>query len=141
MAGENGIKVDGLRDVIKALQVIGVPTAEVSAASQEAADIVASSARTLVPVRSGALRGTIRSKKQARKVLVSAGNNTKVPYANAIHWGWFYDRRNFVQKNIMPNPFFSRALGITREQVYKTYFENINKLYNKYSKGAPRGDQ
>jgi hypothetical protein len=141
MAGENGIKVEGLRDVLQALKAIGVPAAEVSAASQEAADIVASSARTLVPVRSGALRGTIRSKKQARKVLVSAGNNTKVPYANAIHWGWFYDRRNFVQKNIMPNPFFSRALGITREQVYKAYFENINKLYNRYSKGAPRGDQ
>jgi hypothetical protein len=141
MADESGLKVVGLSDALRALKTIGVPAAEVSAASQEAADIVASSARTLVPVRSGALRSTIRSKKQARKVLVSAGNNTKVPYANAIHWGWFYDRNNFVQKNIMPNPFFSRALGITREEVYKTYFENINKLYNRYSKGAPRGDQ
>lgn len=141
MAGENGIKVEGLSDVLKALKAIGVPAAEVSAASQQAADIVASSARTFVPVRSGALRSTIRSKKQARKVLVSAGNNTKVPYANAIHWGWFYDRNNFVQKNIMPNPFFSRALGVTRQEVYKTYFDNINKLYNRYSKGAPRSDQ
>jgi hypothetical protein len=141
MADESGLKVVGLSDALRALKTIGVPAAEVSAASQEAADIVASSARTLVPVRSGALRSTIRSKKQARKVLVSAGNNTKVPYANAIHWGWFYDRKNFVQKNIMPNPFFSRALGITRNEVYKTYFMNINKLYNRYSKGAPRGDQ
>jgi len=141
MAQADGIKVDGLKDVLQALKTIGVPTAEVSAASQEAAEIVASSSRTFVPVRSGALRSTIRAKKQARKVLVSAGNNTKVPYANAIHWGWFYDRRNFVQKNIMPNPFFSKALGVTRQQVYQAYFENINKLYNRYSKGAPRGDQ
>jgi hypothetical protein len=141
MAQPSGIKVEGLSDVLRALKTIGVPTAEVSAASQQAADIVASSARTFVPVRSGALRNTIRSKKQARKVLVSAGNNTKVPYANVIHWGWFYDRNNFVQKNIMPNPFFSRALGVTRQEVYKTYFDNINKLYNRYSKGAPRGDQ
>jgi hypothetical protein len=141
MPGQDGIKVEGLSDALRALKAIGVPTAEVSAASQEAADIVASASRGLVPVRSGALRSTIRSKKQARKVLVSAGNNTKVPYANVIHWGWFYDRNNFVQKNIMPNPFFSRALGITRNEVYKTYFMNINKLYNRYSKGAPRGDE
>lgn len=134
MADPAGIKVDGLGDVLRALKAVGVPTAEVSAASQEAAEIVAASSRTFVPVRSGALRGTIRAKKQARKVLVSAGNNTKVPYANAIHWGWFYDRKNFIQKNIMPNPFFSKALGVTREQVYKTYFDNINKLYNRYSK-------
>jgi hypothetical protein len=106
----------------------------VSAASQEAANIVASTARTLVPVRSGALRATIRSKKIARKVLVSAGNNTKVPYANPIHWGWFYDRENFVYKNIMPQPFFAKALGLTRNEVYQTYFKNINKLFNKYYK-------
>lgn len=135
MPETNGIKVENLKPILAALQQIGVPTAEVSAASQEAADIVAASARTLVPVRSGALRNTIRSKKQARKVLVSAGNNTKVPYANPIHWGWFYDRNNFIKKNILPQPFFAKALGITREQVYRTYFDNINKLFNKYYKG------
>jgi hypothetical protein len=134
MSGVSGIKVENLGQTIKALQAIGVPTAEISAAAQDAANIVAASARTLVPVRSGALRSTIRSKKQARKVLVSAGNNTKVPYANPIHWGWFYDRDNFVYKNIMPNPFFAKALGITRNEVYKTYFLNINKLFNRYYK-------
>lgn len=134
MADPTGIKVENLKEVLNALKQIGVPTAEVSAASQEAANIVASTARTLVPVRSGALRATIRSKKQARKVLVSAGNNTKVPYANPIHWGWFYDRENFIYKNIMPQPFFAKALGLTRNEVYKTYFMNINKLFNKYYK-------
>ena len=134
MSEPSGIKVENLREVLKALQAIGVPTAEVSAASQEAANIVAATARTLVPVRSGKLLKTIKSKKQARKVLVSAGNNTTVPYANPIHWGWFYDKNNFVKKNILPSPFFSKALGITREEVYKTYFDNINKLFNKYYK-------
>lgn len=137
MADATGIKVEGLKDALKALQAIGVPTAEVSAASQQAAEIVASTSRTLVPVRSGRLRASIRSKKQARKVLVSAGNNTTVPYANPIHWGWFYDKNNFIKKNILPNPFFSKALGITREQVYRTYFENINKLFNRYNKNRP----
>lgn len=134
MTDQAGIKVENLREVIQALQAIGAPTAEISAAAQEAGEIVASTARNLVPVRSGKLRSTIKSKKQARKVLVSAGNNTTVKYAGPIHFGWFYDRRNFVQKNIMPNPFFAKALGLKREEVYKTYFENINKLANKYYK-------
>jgi hypothetical protein len=135
---DTGIKVDGLNQALRALKAIGTPTAEVQAASQQAADIVANMSRSLVPVRSGRLRATIKSKKQARKVLVSAGNNKSVPYANPIHWGWFYDRNNFVKKNILPNPFFSKALGLTRNEVYKTYFENINKLFNKYYKNLPK---
>ncbi len=105
-----------------------------SAAAQQAGEIVASMSRSLVPVRSGKLRATIKSKKQARKVLVSAGNNTTVPYANPIHWGWYYDKNNFVKKNIMPNPFFAKALGLTRQEVYENYFNSINKLFNKYYK-------
>jgi hypothetical protein len=134
MAGVDGIKVQGLNEALRALKAIGTPIAEVQAAAQQAGEIVASQSRSLVPVRSGALRATIRSKKQARKVLVSAGNNTKVPYANPIHWGWYYDKNNFVKKNIMPNPFFAKALGLTRKEVYETYFININKLFNKYYK-------
>jgi hypothetical protein len=134
MAGVDGIKVQGLQEALKALKAIGTPTAEVSAAAQQAGEIVASMSRSLVPVRSGKLRATIKSKKQARKVLVSAGNNTTVPYANPIHWGWYYDKNNFVKKNIMPNPFFAKALGLTRQEVYENYFNSINKLFNKYYK-------
>jgi hypothetical protein len=133
-----GIKVEGLKQILAGVKAVGVPTAEVSAAGQESGEIVARSARTLVPVRSGRLKATIKSKRQARKVLVSAGNNRSVPYANPIHWGWFYDRNNFIKKNILPNPFFIKALGLTREQVYRTYFENIDKLINKYNKNRPQ---
>ena len=134
MAQVDGIKVKGLNEALRALKAIGTPTAEVQAAAQQAGEIVASMSRTLVPVKTGALRATIRSRKQARKVLISAGNNTKVPYANPIHWGWYYDKNNFIKKNIMPQPFFAKALGLTRQQVYETYFTNINKLFNKYYK-------
>jgi hypothetical protein len=134
MSDLSSIRVENLNQAIRALQKIGTPTSEISEAAKQAGEIVASTARTLVPVRSGRLRATIKSKKQARRAIVSAGNNGKVPYAGPIHFGWFYDKRNFVQKNIMPNPFFAKALGIKREEVYTTYFENINKLANKYFK-------
>lgn len=134
MADLTSIRVENLSTLIKGLQAVGTPTAEIGEAARQAGEIVASEARNLVPVRSGRLRSTIKSKRQARRAIVSAGNNGKVPYAGPIHFGWFYDKNNFVQKNIMPNPFFARALGIKREEVYKTYFENINKLANKYWK-------
>ncbi|CAB4149734.1 hypothetical protein UFOVP546_23 [uncultured Caudovirales phage] len=134
---DTGIKVEGLRDALAALKAVGTPTAEISAAAQEAGEIVANMSRSLVPVKSGKLRDTIKSRKQARKVLISAGK-LNVPYANPIHFGWYYDKNNFVKKNILPNPFFSKALGITRKEVYETYFININKLFNKYYKNVPK---
>lgn len=131
---DNGLKIVGLNDTIKALQAIGTPAAEIKAAGYDAGDIVAKEAREQAPVKSGKLKRTIKATKQVRKVFVSAGTNKTVPYANPIHWGWFYDRDNFIYKNIKPNPFMARALGTTREDVLRTYNENMQKLLNKYNK-------
>jgi HK97 gp10 family phage protein len=133
----NGVKVVGLNEAIRALRAIGVPSATIGAASQESGEIVAGVARTLVPVRTGRLRATIKAKKQSRKVVVSAGNNTTVPYANPIHFGWNYDKKNLQQKNIRPRPFFSNAISRTREQVYKAFFDNMEKLFKEYSNRTP----
>jgi HK97 gp10 family phage protein len=133
----DGIKVVGLNEAIRNLRAMGVPSAEIGLASQEAGEVVANRARSLVPVRTGALRATIKSKKIARKVVVSAGNNTKVPYANPIHFGWNYDKVNLQPKNIRPRPFFSNALTSTRKQVYEIFFDNIEKLLKKYSNRTP----
>ena len=133
----DGIKVVGLNEAIRNLRAMGVPSAEIGLASQEAGEVVANRARSLVPVRTGALRATIKSKKIARKVVVSAGNNTKVPYANPIHFGWNYDKVNLQPKNIRPRPFFSNSLRDTRKQVYEIFFDNIEKLLKKYSNRTP----
>jgi HK97 gp10 family phage protein len=133
----SGIKVAGLNEAIRNLRAIGVPSAEIGLASQEAGEVVANRARSLVPVRTGALRATIKSKKIARKVVVSAGNNNRVPYANPIHFGWNYDKVHMQAKNIRPRPFFSNALSSTRKQVYEIFFDNIGKLLKKYSNTTP----
>ena len=121
MAEQAGVKIKGMRSAIKALQTVGVPAAEIKAAGTSAGEIVAGEARGLVPVRSGKLRDTIRVSKALNRVSVSAGNNGRVPYANPIHWGWF-------KRNIKPQPFFVKALGITRDQVFRTYYAQLNKL-------------
>lgn len=121
MSNTSGIKVKGLRSSIKALQAIGVDAKDIKSAGNEAGEIVAREARTLAPVRTGALRNTIRTSKALNKVTVSAGNNGRVPYANPIHWGWF-------KRNIKPQPFFIKALGITRDEVYQNYYRSVNRL-------------
>jgi hypothetical protein len=131
MPQQAGIKVAGLRAATRALQDIGVPRDEIKIAGSQAGDLVANQARTLVPVRTGNLRNSIRVSKALSKVSVSAGNNRRVPYANPIHWGWF-------KRNIKPQPFFIKALGITRDEVYRNYFSAMDRLIGKNStKGKP----
>ena len=126
MAVQPGVKVKNLREINKALDAIGVPKDAIKDAGKDSGELVASEARGLVPVRTGALRNSIRVGATARgKITVKAGNNrtssSGVPYANPIHWGWF-------KRHIRPQPFFVRALGYTRTEIYKNYFSQMEKL-------------
>ena len=126
MAVQPGVKVKNLREINKALAAIGVPKEAVKDAGKESGELVAAEARSLVPVRTGNLRNSIRVGATARgKITVLAGNNrtskSAVPYANPIHWGWF-------KKHIRPQPFFVRALGYTRSEIYDNYFKQMEKL-------------
>ena len=126
MAVQPGVKVKNLREINKALAAIGVPKEAVKEAGKQSGELVANEARSLVPVRTGALRESIRVGATARgKITILAGNNrtskSAVPYANPIHWGWF-------KKHIKPQPFFVRALGYTRSEIYDNYFKQMEKL-------------
>ena len=126
MAVQPGVKVKNLREINKALAAIGVPKEAVKDAGKDSGELVANEARSLVPVRTGNLRNSIRVGATARgKITVLAGNNrtskSAVPYANPIHWGWF-------KKHIKPQPFFVRALGYTRSEIYDNYFKQMEKL-------------
>ena len=126
MPSESGVKVSNLREINKALAAVGVPKDAIKDAGKESGELVASEARSLAPVRTGALRNSIRVGATARgKITVLAGNNrtskSAVPYANPIHWGWF-------KRHIRPQPFFVTALGYTRSEIYDNYFKQMEKL-------------
>jgi carbon monoxide dehydrogenase subunit G len=121
---KDSIRVSGLNQAIRALKDIGVPASEIAAAGKDAAEIVAGEARSLVPVKTGKLRGSIRTATQQRKAIVRAGG-ARVPYANPIHWGWF-------RRGIKPNQFFSRAINPNIDKIYKQYFDNLQRLIDKY---------
>lgn len=123
---QTGIKVINLKQVTKALQAVGVPNDAIKAAGKQSADAVVNEAKSLVPVRSGKLRDSIRVAATARgRVTIQAGNNRSsrsgVPYANPIHWGWF-------KRNIKPQPFFVKAIGLTRAEVYENYMRQMENL-------------
>ena len=126
MAVQPGVKIKNMREINRALSNIGVPKDAIKAAGKESGELVASEARSLAPVRTGALRNSIRVGATARgKITVLAGNNrtskSAVPYANPIHWGWF-------KRHIRPQPFFVTALGYTRSEIYDNYFKQMEKL-------------
>jgi carbon monoxide dehydrogenase subunit G len=121
---KDSIRVSGLNQAIRALKDVGVPASEIAAAGKDAAEIVAGEARTLVPVKTGKLKGSIRTATQQRKAIVRAGG-ARVPYANPIHWGWF-------RRGIKPNQFFSRAINPNIDKIYKQYFDNLQRLIDKY---------
>jgi hypothetical protein len=130
-ANEQAIQVDGLAELFRALKAIGTPVEEIKAANKESGELVARTARNIVPVQSGALRKTIRVANVSTNVKIRAGS-ARVPYANPIHWGWFRDRKRGFNRNILPNPFMSKALGYTREEVVANYVANIQKLIKKH---------
>lgn len=126
MAVQPGVKIKNMREINRALSNVGVPKDAVKAAGKESGELVASEARSLAPVRTGALRDSIRVGATATgKITILAGNNrtskSAIPYANPIHWGWF-------KRHIVPQPFFVKALGYTRAEIYENYITKMGTL-------------
>jgi hypothetical protein len=134
--GQTGgsVRVEGLRETIKQLEALGADKTEIVNANFQAAEILRRAALPNVPVRTGKLRSTLRSSKAKGYAQVAIGN-ARVVYANPIHWGWFYDKEWFIQKNIKPNLFLYRALGQTLDEILIKYDQDMQQLIDKYGLG------
>ena len=118
---QTGVKIKGLRSVTKALESVGVPKKELNQAAKRSAGRVVNEAKTLAPVRSGKLRDSIRISATLTKGVSIKAGSLSIPYANPIHWGWF-------KRNIKPQPFFIKAIGLTRDDVYQDYLKELEQL-------------
>lgn len=123
--GAEPIRITNLSAVNRALGRIGGAELkqEVKQAGLQAAEVVHRRASGMIPVRTGALFRSTRHGATGSRAYVKAGGKN-VPYANPIHWGW-------VRKGIKPNPFFSRALGYTRDEIFKNYQKTLDNLITK----------
>jgi HK97 gp10 family phage protein len=134
-ANEQAIQVDGLAQLFRALKEVGAPIEAIEEANRAAAIPVMKTAQQIAPVQSGRLRKSIRIGPAKTNVKIRAGMK-RIPYANPIHWGWFYDKKNFITKNIKPNPFMARALGYNRDEILMNYVKSMKKLIDKYEPPA-----
>ncbi len=128
------IRVTGLRETIKQLEALGASKQEIVDANVRAATTLKIAALPLVPVRTGNLKRSLRVSKAKEYAQVMIGSK-KLPYANPIHWGWFYDKDWFIQKNIKPNLFLYRALGSKLDTIMSEYNQDMQNLINKYGLG------
>ena len=118
------IEVDGAREVRAALRKIEGGLADLKQVHADAAQIVERRAEQIVPRRSGALAGSVRSSGQARQGVVRAGR-ASVPSAAPIHFGW-------RARNIQPQPFLYDALDDRRNEVIDRYETEVNGLIRRH---------
>jgi hypothetical protein len=135
------IKVEGVKAVNQHLKDLGEDTSGIKKANIESAEILVRAALPLVPVRTGRLKATLRPVKAANYAAARAGLGM-VPYAGPIHWGWARvgakhkgklrpgGPRSF--RNVPPQPFFSKALGYTYQEIVDNYERNMNAIITKH---------
>lgn len=120
MAKPTAIRVEGARELRRALKNIDGGTTDLKTVHADAAALVEQRAAQIVPRRSGHLEASIRSSGQARQGIVRAGK-ASVPYAGVIHFGW-------PAHNIAPQPFLYDALDQRATEVVDLYEKRVDKL-------------
>lgn len=127
----NRVEVEGLKELTRNLSLLAADETGINQANYRAATTLLQTAKPMVPVRSGKLANSLKAGKAKRYAEVRAGS-ARVPYAAPIHFGWFYDKEYFIQKNIRPNPFFYRALGLVYDDIIAKYNDDMEALIKKY---------
>ncbi len=124
---ETGISVENLSLTVKAMKELGASREVLTEPGYQGALILIRQAKSLVPVKTGALSASMRPRRIQRGGSVQAGGK-RVPYANPIHWGWLVvsnahrgKLKPGTYRGIKPQPFFSEALGYTRDEILQNY--------------------
>ena len=100
-----GVRIDdrGLSRFQRQLKSYGVTADELKDVMFKIGNKVANDAKSLAPVRTGALRDSIRASKAQRTAVIRAGS-AKVPYSSFNEWGTgAMDGTEFVTRAIEQN--------------------------------------
>jgi len=125
------LELVGYRQLKKELRQLGdEAVASLKQTNKEAADLVADTARPDIPVRSGRLKGTLRTTGTMRGGVVRMGRKA-VPYAGPVHFGW-PNRPNPAKGwrggPIRPNPFLYEAMDKRVGEVMAIYSKYLETL-------------
>lgn len=128
-----------MREIRKAMKDLSDSSkSDMKATHRSVAEIVARQARYEVPVRTGRLRNTIRTRSTLTQGRVVAGM-ARVPYAGPIHFGW--PTRPDPSKGwrggpIRPQPFIYEAADRRIDEVVDAYEQRIGELIRSYRLGG-----
>lgn len=125
------LQLVGYRELRRDIRKLGdEATAGLKQINKEAADIVATAANPLVPVRTGRMKGTLRTSGTTRGGVVRMGRKA-VPYAGPVHFGWPSrpDRaKGWRGGPIEPNPFLYDAMDKRVPEVMAAYNKYLETL-------------
>lgn len=130
MAGSSGgAYITGLRETIRALELLGVEVSDLKGVFHPVADKAAGIIRTHTPVQSGRLRASVKPNNAKNKAIVRAGS-ARVPYAKAINNGR-YNAAN--GSRTQPTRFMQRADAVLTPTVLAEMVQDgLNELLIKY---------
>lgn len=131
MAGKPAarVQVKGAAEFRRAMKGMGADLSDLSRTHKDAAELVARAARQKVPIRSGKLAASIRSKATRTRAVVLAGSDA-IPYAGVIHFGW-------PAHGISPNPFLYDAADDRTDEVIDLYNTRIEEMVRKVERTTP----
>lgn len=130
------VRVEGSRDLAKALSDIGGKELDrtLRGVHKRVADVIATRARSMAPVRTGNLRASVRGTGSTRSASVKAGTAKRVPYAAAVIWGRKRGNvgsppGNHPGKNVIQgDPFLLEAGERYEDEAMETYVREMRQL-------------
>lgn len=118
MARSGGFKVQGLTQVVRALQGMGLEVDDLKDAFSSIASEGARHAAAFAPVRTGRLAADVRGNRAKSKAVITAGR-ASVPYAGPINYGW-------PRRNIAPSLFMQKADQVMQPRALQLLEDEIN---------------
>lgn len=127
---KQGIYVDGLKELNSQLRKVKSKELddELKSIHADLAKEITKRALPKVPVRTGALRASVRSSGTKTSAIGRAGSKRAVPYAPAIHWGW-------PKRGIKARPFLQDAAAAIEKDVADDYAKAVEAMLNRVIKG------
>ena len=122
MADPVNIEIVGSRKLAATLRQAAGDLGDFQNPARAAAQIAAATARGLAPVRTGALRGSIRASSSKRVGIIQAGSGLR--YARPVHWG-------SPARGIPARPFLSHGAQVSEAVWVRGYQEHVNNTLKK----------
>jgi HK97 gp10 family phage protein len=115
----SGVRVKGLREVVRSLERLGVEAKDLKGAFKRIGALIQHDAQTLAPEKTGRLAASIRPSNTKNKSVIRAGG-AKVPYAGVQHYGGYH--------NIEAKPFLTDAVSRNQSKAVDLMDEELNRL-------------